>query len=50
MSRVVALAGTDAPASPPAPTMMLAWGVVIGTTLGIFIGTLMLSPARKRRA
>lgn len=29
---------------------MLMWGLVLGTTLGIFVGTLMLNPSRKRKA
>ncbi len=27
---------------------MLAWGIVFGTTVGIFIGTLLLNPSRKK--
>ena len=52
MSRVVALAGVgeDAPATPHSGATMLMWGLVIGTTVGIFVGTLMLNPSRKRRA
>lgn len=50
MSRVVALAGIGdaAPAPAPAPRTMLLWGLVLGTTVGIFVGTLMLNPSRKR--
>lgn len=29
---------------------MLMWGLVLGTTIGIFVGTLMLNPTRKRKA
>ncbi len=29
---------------------MLMWGIVIGTTIGIFVGTLLMNPSRKRRA
>lgn len=52
MSRVVALAGpgdgSGAAPTTPSPQTMLLWGVVLGTTVGIFIGTLMLNPSRKR--
>ena len=51
MSRVVAVAGIgdDAPAQPSGATMLM-WGLVLGTTIGIFVGTLMLNPTRKRKA
>ena len=49
MSRVVALAGVD-DAPQPAGKTMLIWGLILGTTVGIFVGTLMLNPSRKRRA
>lgn len=29
---------------------MLMWGLVFGTTIGIFVGTLLLNPTRKRKA
>lgn len=50
MSRVVALAGIGdaAPAPAPSPRTMLLWGIVLGATVGIFVGTLMLNPSRKR--
>jgi hypothetical protein len=28
---------------------MLMWGLVLGTTVGIFVGTLLLNPNRKRK-
>lgn len=50
MSRVVALAGIGDDAAPTtlAPRTMLLWGLVVGTTVGIFIGTLMLNPSKKK--
>lgn len=50
MSRVVALAGLDDAPKQPGGAVMLMWGLVIGTTVGIFVGTLMLNPTRKRKA
>lgn len=50
MSRVVAIAGIGDDAAAPAlsPRTMLAWGLVLGATVGIFVGTLLLKPSRKR--
>ena len=50
MSRVVALAGLGEDTAPPMPSprTMLLWGIVLGTTVGIFVGTLMLNPSRKK--
>lgn len=50
MSRVVALAGLGENTAPAqsSPRTMLLWGIVMGTTVGIFIGTLMLNPSRKK--
>ncbi len=51
MAKVVAVSGLgdDAP-SPPSKTMLTAWLLVFGTTVGIFVGTLMLNPSKKRRS
>lgn len=46
VSKVVAISGVD---SSPAPRTMLLWGIVFGTAVGIFVGTLMIKPAGKRR-
>jgi hypothetical protein len=50
MAKVVAVAGLgdEAPSAAPSGGTMLAWGIVFGTTIGIFIGTLMLNPSKKR--
>lgn len=52
MSKVVAISGLgdDAPPAPPSPAMLTAWLFVFGTTVGIFVGTLMLNPSRKKRS
>jgi len=52
MGKVVALAGLGDEVTTPAPSprAMLAWGLVLGATLGIFVGTLMLNPSRKKKA
>lgn len=52
MSRVVALAGLgeEQPRVSPTGATMLMWGLVFGTTIGIFVGTLLLNPSRKRKA
>ena len=49
MAKVVAISGIgdDAPL-PPSKTMLAAWIFVFGTTVGIFVGTLMLKPGSKR--
>jgi hypothetical protein len=51
MAKVVAISGLgdEAPA-PPSNTMLAAWVFVFGTTVGIFVGTLMLNPSRKKRS
>ena len=51
MSNLVAIAGLgdDAPAQPSGRTM-LVWGLIVGTTVGIFVGTLMLNPNPRRRS
>ncbi len=50
MAKLVAISGfgDDAP-PPPSKAMLTAWIFVFGTTVGIFVGTLMLNPSRKRR-
>jgi len=52
MAKVVAISGLGDDALPAAPsnTMLTAWLFVFGTTVGIFVGTLMLNPSRKRRS
>lgn len=51
MSKVVAIAGIGDDAAPaPSGRTMLAWGIVFGLTVGIFVGTLMLNPSKKRGA
>lgn len=51
MSKVVAISGVDdVPAAPVSPRMMMLWGVVLGTAVGIFFGTTMLNPSRKKRS
>jgi len=52
MAKVVAISGLgdDAPLPPVSHTMLAAWVFVFGTTVGIFVGTLMLNPSRKRRS
>lgn len=47
MAKVVAIAGLGDGAP---PVTLIAWSVVIGTTIGIFAGTLLLNPKRKRGA
>lgn len=51
MSKVVAISGVgdDAPTL-PSNTMLVAWLFVFGTTVGIFVGTLMLNPSKNRRS
>lgn len=48
MSRVVAISGVDDPQ--PAPRTMMLWGIVFGATVGIFVGTLLINPSRKKRS
>ncbi len=51
MAKVVAISGLGDDAPPaPSKTMLAAWLFVFGTTVGIFVGTLMLNPSRKKRA
>jgi hypothetical protein len=52
LSKLVALAGIgdEAAPAPLAPRTMLIWGLILGTTVGIFVGTLLLNPSRKRRS
>ena len=51
MSKVVAIAGLgDEATAAPSGHTMLAWGIVVGLTVGIFIGTLALNPSKKRRS
>lgn len=50
MSRVVAVSGLgdESVTLTQSPRPFLLWGIVIGTTVGIFVGTLMLKPKRRR--
>jgi hypothetical protein len=48
LSKVVAIAGLGEEAPRPPSNAMLAWVVVTGVTVGIFVGTLLLNPSRKR--
>lgn len=48
MAKVVAISGLGEEAS-GSSKVMLAWGVVIGTAVGIFVGTLLIKPSSKRR-
>lgn len=51
MSKVVAIAGLGDEATPaPSGRTMLAWSIVVGLTVGIFVGTLALNPSKKRRS
>lgn len=52
MKGVVAIAGLGNEAQSPATPerTMLLWGLVVGTTVGIFVGTLLIKPPRKRRS
>lgn len=49
MSKIVAISGVD-DASQPSPRTMMFWGIVLGATVGIFVGTLMINPSRKKRS
>ena len=49
MSKIVAIAGTGDDAAPaPSGRVMMLWGIVLGTTIGIFVGTLLINPPRKK--
>ncbi len=49
MAKVVAISGLgDELPAPPSGRTMMVWGLILGTTIGIFVGTLMLNPSRKR--
>ncbi len=52
MAHVVAVAGLGDETTPaaPSPRTMMLWGIVLGTTIGIFVGTLLLNPGRKKKA
>jgi len=50
VSKIVAIAGLGDESTAPSGHTMLAWGIVVGLTVGIFIGTLALNPSKKRRS
>lgn len=47
MAKVVAIAGLGNE-TPSSGKMLAAWGLVLGAAVGIFVGTLLVKPKRKR--
>ena len=47
MGKVVAISGVG---DAPSPGAAMAWTVIIGTVVGIFVGTLMIRPPKTGRS
>lgn len=49
MAKIVAIAGLGEEQPQVPGKTMLAWGVVLGAAIGIFVGTLAIRPNKRRR-